>query len=310
MRDLKFGFTLAEVMITLGVIGVVAAITMPQLIANINERTYSKRHQNVVQKVTQAMEQMRALDKLNGTYATTDDFVDALSQHLKIAKRCDSSHITECWTTDKVTDINGDEVLINKVKKGVNLNLATVSDNVGLVLADGASLILNYNPESETLDIGSKVMADEYTTSTTNSIDFVVDVNGSKGPNKEGKDIRNLRTASFTRCTKVGGYCVKWLGYSYECDTTTTYATSSGEADCWQGAINACNALQNMHLPDLDELLTVLPLAFAQGISAGGHHWSTKEDTDTTKAWQKHASSNNPGAARKGMKLFPLCVSN
>lgn len=30
----KFGFTLAEVLITLGIIGVVAAITIPNLIAN------------------------------------------------------------------------------------------------------------------------------------------------------------------------------------------------------------------------------------------------------------------------------------
>lgn len=33
-RNDRFGFTLAEVLITLGIIGVVAAITMPVLIAN------------------------------------------------------------------------------------------------------------------------------------------------------------------------------------------------------------------------------------------------------------------------------------
>ena len=34
MKKLRFGFTLAEVLITLGIIGVVAAMTIPNLIAN------------------------------------------------------------------------------------------------------------------------------------------------------------------------------------------------------------------------------------------------------------------------------------
>ena len=34
----KFAFTLAEVLVTLGIIGVVAAITMPTLVANNREK--------------------------------------------------------------------------------------------------------------------------------------------------------------------------------------------------------------------------------------------------------------------------------
>ena len=34
----KWGFTLAEVLITLGIIGVVAAITIPALLTNLNNR--------------------------------------------------------------------------------------------------------------------------------------------------------------------------------------------------------------------------------------------------------------------------------
>lgn len=36
--DSKKGFTLAEVLITLGIIGVVAALTMPSIIANYQKR--------------------------------------------------------------------------------------------------------------------------------------------------------------------------------------------------------------------------------------------------------------------------------
>ena len=66
-------FTLAEVLITLGVIGVVAAITMPMLITNINDRANSERHANSAYKMTQAMEQMRAHGKLTA-YDSTSAF--------------------------------------------------------------------------------------------------------------------------------------------------------------------------------------------------------------------------------------------
>ena len=36
----KFGFTLAEVLITLGIIGVVSALTMPNLIANYQKKVW------------------------------------------------------------------------------------------------------------------------------------------------------------------------------------------------------------------------------------------------------------------------------
>lgn len=42
-KNIKYGFTLAEVLITLGIIGVVAAMTMPSLIASHKEKeTVSK----------------------------------------------------------------------------------------------------------------------------------------------------------------------------------------------------------------------------------------------------------------------------
>ena len=40
---IKTGFTLAEVLITLGIIGVVAAMTIPTLIANTNAQKYSSK---------------------------------------------------------------------------------------------------------------------------------------------------------------------------------------------------------------------------------------------------------------------------
>ena len=78
MNRVLRGFTLAEVLITLGVIGVVAAISLPTLITNVTERRNSERHANIALKLTQAMEHMRATGKLV-TYASTEDFVNEIS---------------------------------------------------------------------------------------------------------------------------------------------------------------------------------------------------------------------------------------
>ncbi|MBQ8459630.1 type II secretion system protein [bacterium] len=54
MKNLKNGFTLAEVLITLGVIGVVAAMTIPTLIANINGQRYRSQFKKTLSTLNQA----------------------------------------------------------------------------------------------------------------------------------------------------------------------------------------------------------------------------------------------------------------
>ena len=92
----KFAFTLAEVLITLGVIGVVAALTMPTLLKNIAERSNSEAQANLAQKITKSMDLMRADGGLERTYASTDEFVDEFSKYIKISTRCDADHIADC----------------------------------------------------------------------------------------------------------------------------------------------------------------------------------------------------------------------
>lgn len=50
----KFGFTLAEVLITLGIIGVVAAMTIPTLIANTNSARFRSQFKKSISTLSQA----------------------------------------------------------------------------------------------------------------------------------------------------------------------------------------------------------------------------------------------------------------
>ena len=249
-QNSKVAFTLAEVLITLGVIGVVAALTLPAIMENITERINSSRQANVANKITEAMDHMKSQGALATSYASTDAFVDELQKYIKVAKRCDASHIAECWPTPTVTTSDGDEVDVSKAKTGKNLNIKNnTTNNVGLILADGAALILTYNQDFSGIDEGdavSAVMKDlpvgfgkskefAYTSSVTAPIDFVMDINGQKGPNSETinnkmHDIRSFKAARFSKgCAGVeipGIGCIVNLGSSYEC-------VSGADKDKW-----------------------------------------------------------------------------
>ncbi|MBQ8458505.1 type II secretion system protein [bacterium] len=54
------GFTLAEVLITLGIIGVVAALTIPTLIANINGQRYRSQFKKTISTLNQAVRMNKA----------------------------------------------------------------------------------------------------------------------------------------------------------------------------------------------------------------------------------------------------------
>ena len=291
----KAAFTLAEVLITLGVIGVVAAITMPMLITNINDRANSERHANIAYKITQAMEQMRAHGKLTA-YDSTSAFVDELQKYLKITKRCDADHIAQCWPTETVIDANGDEYNVADCKKRKHLLAGSTSDddNVGLILADGASVILTYDTSAAPMDVGDKVLASKkslpvgknktqefvYTMNVAAPIDFVTDVNGKKGPNSETRDnkyydIRQFKIAQFTTpessapicesgsqgCLKIAGTGSTWspVNCSSSASGTDDYAnycgpTPSGSSTDYWAGAKKLCAEAGMTLPTISQL--------------------------------------------------------
>ena len=336
--DRKCAFTLAEVLITLGIVGVVAALTLPQLITNINERVYSTRQANTAYKVTQATDKMKSLGLLNGSYKTTDEFVDELQKHLKVIKRCSANNIADCWPTEKVTTSDGEEFEVSKAKTGKNLNIVSnTSDNVGLVLADGASIILTYNQTSSGMDEGEAVTAQlkslpvgfgkskdfAYTTNTTGAIDFVMDVNGKNGPNSETRgdkqyDIRSFKLARFSigcdvKIPEIG--CIVDLGTSYDClakgtPEFTQWDPNGGfDPSCWGGAKKAC-ADAGMSLPDYATLYKIYQKKSEyQNLPQGGFFWSSSDHDASFASFMNFSTGFGSYAGRKnGKGETLLCV--
>ena len=271
----KIAFTLAEVLITLGIIGVVAVMTMPAIIANIQDHVKAKRVENIRQKLSKVTDAMSATSGING-YADTMEFVAEMNKHMKIAKICDNEHLSACWPTKEVMlNDEGEMWEIAKTKNPKTLKipdavLNNYTNTVGIVTADGTSMILSYD---KTCDFNPDVTGYAYSGGLSNSASClagVFDWNGGKNPNKLGKDVITLGVASG-----LGYECVFEL--NGKCFTAPFLPTPISRATCeelkgelgivgcnyeqdyWAGAVKQCGGVSKMPTRnDLVELAKVL----------------------------------------------------
>ena len=75
------GFTLAEVLIALGIIGIVAAMTIPSLIMKYKEKSWATASSVFEQKLEQSLRLMNTSEQLSGRQ-TTENFLNTLSNFL------------------------------------------------------------------------------------------------------------------------------------------------------------------------------------------------------------------------------------
>ena len=184
----RFGFTLAEVLITLGIIGVVAAITLPTLINNYQNTQYVTSLKKAYTEFNEVLKEMSAdagcVNDLQcsglfdtGTSHTTlgDEFV----KHIKVAKNCKTAANQGCWAA--TTNLNYD---------GTSVSNYTY-DSVGaykFITADGMSVYIG-NYGSNCAQGGNTWTTGElgYMSQVCGYIIF--DVNGPQKPNNWGRDI-------------------------------------------------------------------------------------------------------------------------
>ena len=291
-----FGFTLAEVLITLGIIGVVAALTMPALITNIQDRVQQKRIENINQKLSKVTDKMAVQSGLTG-YGTTMAFVQEMSKHMKIAKICDNEHLAECWPTQEVTlNDEGKTWEISKTKNAKTLKISNKpedwADTVGIITGDGTGMILSYNKKCEfnVDDVGLKYDSSTGKSNSLVCLSGVYDWNGSSKPNKLGKDVTTLGMASGlgTNCAiETGGKCFT----AVFTPTPLTKAQCEAEKDklgikdcykdndLWAGAVKQCGGVSKM--PTLDDLAKLATELY--GVQIGANQY-IHTPIDTSKA--------------------------
>ena len=236
-------FTLAEVLITLAIIGIVAALTIPTLVQNYQTKAWNTASQVFQRKLGEALRVMNVQGTLAG-YTTTEAFVDELSKHIKITRICDNDDITTCFA-DTVT-WGDEEVDMSKVKKAKNFGQNDWDTNTVAEFSN------------DVITVGENGIS-------TDCLAILYDVDGFKNPNTKDKDLKNLNVASLG-----GSNCAIELSDG-TCFTAPFIPTPLTLAECeaqkgelgisecydgsdyWAGAVKACKDMGSS-LPSQEQL--------------------------------------------------------
>ena len=174
------GFTLAEVLITLTIIGVIAALTIPAVVKSTQNAEITSKVKKYQSLLNQAVAMYASDNGCEGNLAACGAFDgtnqkawNALKVSFKLIKDCGA--FAGCWAPG----------VTYKLLKGDNHVMLDGAYSKG-ILSDGASIMII------DIDTDTNCTADRSQTDQTPLLNtcaqFVIDVNGYKGPNQYGRD--------------------------------------------------------------------------------------------------------------------------
>ena len=276
MEIKRNGFTLAEVLITIGIIGVVAALTIPTLVNNYQTRSWNISSSNFEAKFGEALKIMNTQQSLSNL-GTTERFVNELQKHMKITKVCNNEELTLCFPDE----INGSTSVIDvadpttyennsstptqtkTIKTAKELGQKDWNTNtMGVQFANGVSAILAYNPKcsANPFDVNAVTVSGdkENITFGTDCVAMLYDTSSNAQPNELHKDIRtsSMATVGDGDCFfKIGDACITGKPSvpspitKAECEELKDdlgIQCCVLDDDYWAGAVKACGGTQYM----------------------------------------------------------------
>ncbi len=182
------GFTLAEVLITLGIIGIVASLILSSLVNQINNKGYAERLiktysvlQNVTAKIIEEEGSPKYWQFVDSSNADGDSnkklqIIEFYKKHLNVVEVCNSIR-----GKDNNCVVSSDKVKTLNNEKGYDIwggSNASIWSGYTILLADGAAINFRFKVYPYGV----------YWTYPSHML-FVVDVNGKKAPNKIGRDV-------------------------------------------------------------------------------------------------------------------------
>lgn len=224
MKKFKRGFTLAEVLIVLGIIGVVAEMTIPTLIINTNEKVTIVAVKKAFSTLSQAYNMAVTENGTPDAWGLTTDSAGAnklggyIIPYLRIIKNCETTQNAGCFA--------------NFYKSLIGFGGPAPDSDTGLykiLLADGISVGMRV------MDVNCAQNWGDSLALNTICGKFSIDTNGLKGPNITGKDYfefyftKNgvVPTGSIAEyvvtfdnsCLTLGGHgCAAWVIYNDNMD--------------------------------------------------------------------------------------------
>lgn len=170
----EYAFTLSEVLITLMIIGVIAAMTIPTVMQQIQDREFIAAWKNTYSELNQATISIINENGGNLENACTTDTSNCIKElylkYYKTIKSCQSGESAgNCWhNSAEWTDLNNDSI--------------SWGDTAGFVALNGVLFRFEGSGFPDCTN-------DSWVNAIPKCAFINIDVNGFKKPNKIGKDI-------------------------------------------------------------------------------------------------------------------------
>ena len=164
-------FTLQEILITIAFLGLIAALTIPVLVQNVNNQNYINGMLVSYKTLKEAAGQIMLDNGGTMEYYASDrnTMMEAYCSKLECVKKCEINTPLGICRPAEYKDLAGNTAFLT------NFNLP------GAILSNGMTLIFRYWSEDCSFSCG----------------DILVDVNGFKGPNIAGKDLFYFHVMSY-----------------------------------------------------------------------------------------------------------------
>lgn len=217
------GFTLSEILITLGIVGIVAVLTVPGVMKNYQNRLYTAQLEKIYAQLSDAAQAIMTDEHVDNFYETT----------------AGGTLNAECLTSGNCTQGLG--YFFNNYLKTVKKNCANGTDKC--VFTDNTTY--QTISGSNVVGLGGRYCVQTITgaavcgayNSNNKCLSIVVDVNGTAQPNVAGRDIFSMDMHKNGSISDYNSGCVDNSKGCAASSCTTGKTTSIYDAAC--GCLNS-----------------------------------------------------------------------
>ena len=292
----KKGFTLAEVLITIGIIGVVAAMTLPTVINETRDKEYAAARKKALATIGEAVRLITIQGDIRYAENAGDFVENYLKKQLQIVKTCSNSNLRDCGIEtepNKMVSLAEKKMTmpttINDLAPGMSNGLATdpASTSYGFVMSNGYSVNLFYNPSC----LSDNKDANHWGQDRV-CVNAIYDMNGLGQPNEVGKDI--------------GFVTILYPDVRTIAVAPDVHKQNAASANFDNAGASCTNQNKEYTLPNRDELLAMYYNANLLGITSGTC-WSASQ-ASAELGWYQGFTNGNRNRSAKSIGNNVRCV--